>query len=82
LIIIKGCIYQPATSPYIQQALITAHGMGHKAIIKTLHQLHAHIHVHDSRAIITEFVRACATCQRNKAEHLHPVGLFQPLKVP
>jgi hypothetical protein len=33
-------------------------------------------------AIVTEFVRACATCQQNKAEHLHPVGLLQLLEVP
>jgi len=27
-------------------------------------------------------VRACATCQRHKSEHLHPVGLLPPLPVP
>jgi len=27
-------------------------------------------------------VRACATCQRHKSEHLHPVGLLLPLPVP
>jgi transposase InsO family protein len=33
-------------------------------------------------AIVAEFVRACATCQQNKAEHLHRAGLLQLLEVP
>jgi hypothetical protein len=27
-------------------------------------------------------MRSCATCQRNKPEHLHPAGLLQTLEVP
>jgi hypothetical protein len=81
LIIVKGRIYLSATSPYIQQALTTAHGTGLEGIAKTLHRLHADFHVPGSCAIITEFVRACTTCQRNKAEYLHPAGLLQPLEV-
>jgi hypothetical protein len=27
-------------------------------------------------------VRACAVCQRNKSDHLHPAVLLQPLEVP
>jgi hypothetical protein len=34
------------------------------------------------RAIVTNFVCACATCQWSKAAHLHPTGLLQPLDVP
>jgi hypothetical protein len=34
------------------------------------------------RALIQDFIRTCATCQRNKTEQLHPVGLLQPLEVP
>jgi hypothetical protein len=26
-------------------------------------------------------VRGCATCQKNKTEHLHPAGLLQPLDI-
>ncbi|KAG8083441.1 hypothetical protein GUJ93_ZPchr0015g6879 [Zizania palustris] len=33
------------------------------------------------RRLVQDFVRACATCQRYKSEHLHPVGLLLPLPV-
>jgi hypothetical protein len=32
--------------------------------------------------LVQDFVCTCATCQRYKSEHLHPVGLLQPLPVP
>jgi hypothetical protein len=31
---------------------------------------------------VQDWVRSCAVCQRNKAEHLHPTGLLLPLPVP
>jgi transposase InsO family protein len=34
------------------------------------------------RSWVQDFVRACATCQKYKSEHLHPTGLLQPLPVP
>jgi hypothetical protein len=35
-----------------------------------------------ARTIVRDFVHGCATCQKNKTEHLHPTGLLQPLGVP
>ena len=32
--------------------------------------------------MVQDYVRACATCQRHKSEHLHPAGLLLPLPVP
>jgi hypothetical protein len=82
LIIIHDRIYLPPSLSCLQQALTAAHGAGHEGIAKTLHRLHVDFHVSGSHAIVSEFVRACAMCQRNKAEHLHPAGLLQPLEVP
>ena len=36
---------------------------------------------HDRR-VVRDYIRTCATCQRNKTEALHPAGLLQPLPVP
>jgi hypothetical protein len=36
---------------------------------------------HDTK-LVREFFRGCSVCQHNKTEHLHPVGLLQPLPVP
>jgi hypothetical protein len=31
---------------------------------------------------VRDYIKCCITSQRNKAEHLHPAGLLQPLEVP
>jgi transposase InsO family protein len=38
--------------------------------------------VKPDRCVVRDYVRVCATCQRNKTEALHPAGLLQPLPVP
>ncbi|WVZ93720.1 hypothetical protein U9M48_039677 [Paspalum notatum var. saurae] len=35
-----------------------------------------------NRALVRDWVRSCAICQRNKTQDLHPAGLLQPLDVP
>jgi hypothetical protein len=32
--------------------------------------------------VVQDFIRTCATCQRYKSEHLHPVGQILPLPMP
>jgi hypothetical protein len=54
----------------------------HEGIAKTLQQLCLDFHVPGMQVVVQDFVRACATCQRNKSEHLHLAGLLQPLDVP
>jgi hypothetical protein len=62
--------------------LTSAHGHGHEGTEKTLHRLRTDFFVPGARGAVRDFVRSCITCQRNKIEHLHPVGLLQPLEVP
>jgi hypothetical protein len=44
--------------------------------------LRADFYIPHDRALVRDWVRSCATCQRNKTETLQPVGLLQPLEVP
>jgi hypothetical protein len=78
LIIVVGQVYITPTSPSIAVVLAAAHGTGHEGAERTLHHLRADFYILGACTMVW----ACATCQRNKDEHLHPVGLLQLLEVP
>jgi hypothetical protein len=82
LITKAGKIYVPADSLHLPMILSAVHDMGHEGAEKTLHKLRRDFYVPGARSAIQEHVRACAVCQRNKVEQLHPVGLLQPLDMP
>jgi hypothetical protein len=50
--------------------------VGHEGVANSLHRLRVDFHVLGTRALVAEFVRACETCQRNKAKQLHPADLL------
>jgi transposase InsO family protein len=79
---VRGKVYVAGDSPSLSAILIAAHGMGYEGTEKTLHRLRRDFFVPGAAAAIKEHVHACAICQRNKVEHLHPAGLLQPLEVP
>jgi hypothetical protein len=62
--------------------LLLAHSAGHEGVQKTLHRLRADFYIPGDRTLVQDWVRACATCQRNKTETLQPAGLLQPLEAP
>jgi hypothetical protein len=82
LITVNGKVYVAVNSPCLSGLLEVAHGMGHEGAEETLNRLHQDFFVPGAHATVKEHVRACVTCQRNKVEQLHPVGLLQPLEVP
>jgi hypothetical protein len=82
LITMHGKLYVPASSSSVSRILESAHGIGHEGAEKTLHPLRADFHIPGARKAVRDFVRACATYQRNKTEQLHPAGLLQPLELP
>jgi hypothetical protein len=57
------------------------HGVGHEGVQKTLQRLRSSYTPQDAK-LVREFIRGYSVCQHNKTEHLHPVGLLQPLLVP
>lgn len=82
LLTYDGRIYISSSSPLLQELLTAIHDDGHEGVQRTLRRLRRDFHFPGMRTIVQDFVRACATCQRYKAEHLHPAGLLLPLPVP
>ena len=78
----RGRIFVPASSSLWPSILATAHGAEHEGVQKTLHRLRASFYNPGANRLVRDYVHGCATCQRNKTEHLHPAGLLQPLPVP
>jgi hypothetical protein len=76
-------IFISDSSPSLSKVLDAVHGVGHdKGVREILHRLRKDLFVPSAHAIVQDFMRAYATCQQNKTEHLHPVGLLQLLDVP
>jgi hypothetical protein len=82
LIIKSGKVYIPPNSDLLHNILQLAHNGGHEGVQETLHHLRANFYMEHDRRLVSDFVRSCTTCQRNKTESLHPADLLQPLPVP
>ena len=55
---------------------------GHPGYQKTLVAIKSHCFSPSMKREISEYIAICMECQKVKAEHRHPVGLFQPLPIP
>jgi len=75
-------IFVPDVGDLRHQVLQLAHAAGHEGVQKTLHRLRADFYIPGDRSLVQDWVRTCATCQRNKTEAFQPAGLLQPLEVP
>jgi hypothetical protein len=82
MVAFDGRLYIPPSSPLFQEILAAIHDDGHEGVQRTLHRLRRDFHVPNLRHLVQDYVRACVTCQRYKANHLSPVGLLMPLPVP
>lgn len=80
LILRDGRVFVPAASPVLPSLLEAAHA-GHEGVERTLHRLRTDFAIPHAKRAVQDFIRACAVCQRNKVEHLHPAGLLQPLPI-
>jgi hypothetical protein len=77
-----GHLYVPPASALLQELLAAIHEEGHEGVQCTMHRLHHDFHFPNMKQVVQDYVRACATCQHHKSEHLQPVGLLLPLPVP
>ena len=75
-------LYIPPDSPLLLEVVAATHDDGHEGVQRTLHRLCRDFYFPAMRRVVQDFVRACATCQRNKSDHLHPADLLLPLPVP
>jgi hypothetical protein len=71
-----GRLYVPPGSALLQELLAAVHEEGHEGVQRTMHRLRRDFHFPNMKQVVQDFVRACATCQRHKSEHLHPAGLL------
>nr|QHU79743.1 hypothetical protein [Oryza coarctata] len=78
----SGHLYIPLASSLVQKIMVAIHEDGHEGVHRTLHWLRRDFNFPNMKQLVQDFVRACATCQRYKSDHLHPVGLVLPLLVP
>jgi hypothetical protein len=82
LLLFRGKVFIPDASPLWPQLMPFAHDVGREGIEKTVNRFRASFYNSQAMRRVREYVRGCEVCQRNKTEHLHPVGLLQPLSVP
>ncbi|WVZ77022.1 hypothetical protein U9M48_024925 [Paspalum notatum var. saurae] len=66
----------------VTDGMVTFDGRLYIPAASPWYTLHSYFHFPTMRRLVQDFVRACATCQRFKSEHLHPAGLLHPLPVP
>jgi hypothetical protein len=76
LLLHDGHVFVPALSSLLPDVLQLAHTVGHEGVQKMLQRLRTEFFVEHDRRVVRDYVRACATCQRNKTEALHPAGLL------
>lgn len=75
----------PAESPFIPALLTQFHASaigGHEGVLKTFKRMAREVYWPGMRSDITEFIKACEVCQRNKYSTLSPAGLLTPMPIP
>ncbi|RWR88624.1 transposon Tf2-1 polyprotein [Cinnamomum micranthum f. kanehirae] len=81
----KHRVWLPANSQHIDKLLYHFHATpeeGHSGALRTYKRLSQTFYWVAMKRSIREYVAACDTCQRNKAETLSPPGPLQPLPIP
>ncbi|XP_068644794.1 uncharacterized protein [Aristolochia californica] len=72
----------PPKSELIPAILSAYHDNTHEGLQKTLHRIRADFYWQAMKPSIATYVGDCEVYQHNKAEHLSPAGLLQPLALP
>ena len=81
----KGRFVIPSHSPWIPRLMAEFHmtpSGGHAGAYRTYRRLGSNSYWPGMIKHVTNFVAACATCQRSKSETQAPAGLLAPLPIP
>jgi hypothetical protein len=62
----QGRLYHPLGASLLHEVLTAVHDDGHEGVQRTLDRLHRNFHSPNLRAVVQDYVRVCATCQRYK----------------
>jgi hypothetical protein len=55
---------------------------GHQGYFKTYRQIRERFSWKGLKDDVLKHILECTTCQQNKSEQTHPIGLLQPLPIP
>jgi hypothetical protein len=85
IIYYKGGLYLVLESGLKKKILQEAHDSplaGHQGFLKIYIMMRERFSSKGLKDNVLKYVKECSTCQQNKVEHTHPVGLLQPLPIP
>jgi hypothetical protein len=79
LMAFDGHLYIAPASQLLHELISAVHNDVHEGIQRTLHCLRRDFHSPNLQRAVQDYVRACATYQHYKSDHLHLANLFLPL---
>lgn len=89
--VVKGVLFKerrlmiPPNSLFIQALLMQFHASiigGHEGVLKTFKRMSREVYWPGMKSDITEFIKSCEICHKNKYSTLSPAGLLSPLPIP
>lgn len=81
----EGRLVIPAKFPFIPSLMKQFHDSaigGHEGVLKTFKRMAREVCWKGMRTYVTEFIKSCEVCPKNKYSTLSPTGLLTPLPIP
>jgi hypothetical protein len=85
ILMYRGRIYVPNSQELKNLILREMHNVpyaGHPGYQKTIAAVKSQYYWPGMKKEVVDFIAKCLECQKVKVEHIHPVGLLQPLPIP
>lgn len=82
LIFYKNRLFLLLQSPLVNSIVTSTYDSSHEGVQKTLRRIRKDFYWEGLQSFIHKYFTSCSICQRNKAAHLSPTRLLQPLFLP